>query len=459
MRHKRRIKRTGGRRHSCIIIGAGLAGLAAAYRLTNAGWRVTVLEAQKRLGGRVLSHSFTRAPHLVCELGGEWIGNDHGRVKRLCRQFNLQREKHQYSFGFWDGAARSPFFRPGAWSFARGAEKRFNRFGRWFNELNDRNTSDPQLVELDQADWWSTLKGRLRFSERDLMQRDLMDSTDFGETIRLSSAYLAATEYFAGNKTDEMDSKIRGGNSLLIESLARAVKHGGGVVLANMTATHVHQDADGVEISVKGRSDPFKGDFCLCTTPAHCVPRLRWSPKLPLDQFNAASQLQYSRIMKTAVLYGDRFWPARVKGNGFSVFTSRVADFCFDSTLRQRGPGGILCSYAIGDKADDLASERDRDVIRWITEDAALAAGLDSAAGVKPLEIRRQPWQRQEWIGGAYAFYRPGQWFVVRPLLQRRHLRVFFAGEHLSEAWQGFMEGAVETGEAAADELIAFSPR
>jgi monoamine oxidase len=44
---------------------------------------------------------------------------------------------------------------------------------------------------------------------------------------------------------------------------------------------------------------------------------------------------------------------------------------------------------------------------------------------------------------------RPGQWFVVRPLLQRRHLRVFFAGEHLSEACQGFMEGAVETGEAA----------
>jgi monoamine oxidase len=449
MRHKQ---------HSCIVIGAGLAGLAAAYRLTSAGWRVTVLEAQKRLGGRVLSHTFPRAPHLVCELGGEWIGNDHRRMKRLCREFNLPRQKHQYSFGFW-GATRSPFFKPGDWSFARGAEKRFNRFGKWFNKLNDRNPSDPQLIELDQADWWSTLRGQLHFSERDLLQRDLMDSTDFGETIRLSSAYLAATEYFASNATDEMDSKIRGGNSRLIQALARAVERGDGVLRENMTATHIHQDADGVEISVKGSSDPFRADFCVCTTPAHCIPRLRWSPKLPLDQYNAASKLQYSRIMKTAILYGDRFWPRRVKGNGFSVFSSRAADFCFDSTLRQPGPGGILCSYAIGDKADDLASERDRDVIRWITEDAANAVGLDSAHGLKPLEIKRQPWQRQEWIGGAYAFYRPGQWFVVRPLLQRRHLRVFFAGEHLSEAWQGFMEGAVETGEAAADELIAFLPR
>jgi monoamine oxidase len=54
---------------------------------------------------------------------------------------------------------------------------------------------------------------------------------------------------------------------------------------------------------------------------------------------------------------------------------------------------------------------------------------------------------------GRYAVYRPGQWFTVRPQLHRPHGRVLFAGEHLSEAWQGFMEGAVETGEAAAKQL------
>jgi monoamine oxidase len=54
-------------------------------------------------------------------------------------------------------------------------------------------------------------------------------------------------------------------------------------------------------------------------------------------------------------------------------------------------------------------------------------------------------------VGDAYAFYRPGQWFNVRPILERPHQRVAFAGEHLSEAWQGFIEGAIERGEAAAD--------
>jgi len=63
------------------------------------------------------------------------------------------------------------------------------------------------------------------------------------------------------------------------------------------------------------------------------------------------------------------------------------------------------------------------------------------------------PSSRNKDIGGAYAFYRPGQWFKVRSMLQRPHGGVVFAGEHLSDNWQGFMEGAVETGEAAADGL------
>jgi monoamine oxidase len=67
--------------------------------------------------------------------------------------------------------------------------------------------------------------------------------------------------------------------------------------------------------------------------------------------------------------------------------------------------------------------------------------------------LNQKAWQHEKSIGGAYAFYRPNQWFKVLPALARPHGRVMFAGEHLSDAWQGFMEGAVETGEAAADAL------
>src|SRR5918994_1120661 len=64
---------------SCVVIGAGLAGLAAAYKLKNAGWRVTILEARDRIGGRVFSHKFA-GTELSCELGAEWVGESHERI-------------------------------------------------------------------------------------------------------------------------------------------------------------------------------------------------------------------------------------------------------------------------------------------------------------------------------------------------------------------------------------------
>lgn len=103
---------------SCIIIGAGLAGLSAAYRLRKRGWSVTVLEALQKVGGRVFSYRFKQAPKLVCELGGEWIGVHHQAMRRLCAELGLRLQRHQYAFSFWDGGQPPKrTFEPGAWCF------------------------------------------------------------------------------------------------------------------------------------------------------------------------------------------------------------------------------------------------------------------------------------------------------------------------------------------------------
>jgi monoamine oxidase len=95
--------------------------------------------------------------------------------------------------------------------------------------------------------------------------------------------------------------------------------------------------------------------------------------------------------------------------------------------------------------------------MKWITEDVAAVVRPRCDVVVAPINIAKQPWHRESAIGGAYAFYRPGQWFSVRKALQRPHQRVHFAGEHLSEEWQGFMEGAVESGQAAANCVMSGS--
>ena len=78
-----------------VVIGAGAAGLAAAAELSAARRRFVVLEARDRIGGRVFSHK-DQQTGLVCELGAEWVGESHERIKALCREFNIPLQRHQF---------------------------------------------------------------------------------------------------------------------------------------------------------------------------------------------------------------------------------------------------------------------------------------------------------------------------------------------------------------------------
>ncbi len=175
----------------CVVIGAGLAGLAAAYHLSKKKWKVTVLEAADRVGGRVMTYHFGGAPELNCELGGEWIGSDHVEMRQLCSELCLPLQDHQYANSFWNEKSRARLIAPGMWCMSRKAAKIWRRFQREF-----KTSTLSQWKQLDKIDWWTKLS-ELGFDRDDLLRRDLMDSTDFGETIRMNSAYTAATEYLS----------------------------------------------------------------------------------------------------------------------------------------------------------------------------------------------------------------------------------------------------------------------
>jgi monoamine oxidase len=450
---------------SCIVIGAGLAGLAAALRLIERGWKVDVFEACPWFGGRVYTHKFAQAPGLNCELGGEWIGNGHTRMFALCKQFRLPLQKHRYAFALPMDGKPAPFYQAGSWPFRRGNQARLNTFLANFS--NPKVYDECKQQELDRYDWWTWL-ATMGFDRSELLRRDLMDSTDFGETIRLTSAYIAAGEYSTSNRYDEMDWKVVGGNHKLPEAMLRRITgSGNGTVHLNKRVTEVTQEGTKVRVNANSLNPQSGGtlrwtaratisreaDFCICAVPARTLNTIVWNPPLPDDQVEAADHLQYCRIVKTVVLYQTKFWRKgqfRPSGGGYSWFTDGASDFCFDATQGQdNDPAGILCSYAIGDKADDLARAPFKKLQKWITEDIEDACGLRRGTAM-PIDIQRQAWQENPFTHGAYGYYRSGQWFTVRPLLSRSHLRVHFAGEHLDEDWQGFMEGAVRTGEDAA---------
>ncbi|HEV7890549.1 MAG TPA: NAD(P)/FAD-dependent oxidoreductase [Pyrinomonadaceae bacterium] len=426
------------RRYSCVIIGAGLSGLAAAHALKGAGWDVTVVEARKRKGGRVFSYSFESNPELVCELGAEWIGASHERMQALCRVFNIPLKEHRFDASLLrDGVYR----RPNEWSFSAQADAAFEKLRSKFKTYGHADK-----LKMDGYDWW-TLLDELGFPEDDLRLRDLADSTDFGESIRQVSAYVAAAEYFESSPANEMDFKMEGGNTRLVNALAAAI--GDESIHTGLPVTEIRQRAGRVSVSAGGRT--FDADACVCTVPARVLDKITFDPPLPAAHREAAEQLQYSRIVKNSVLFDERFWRAE----NFSVVSDVTSHYYFHSTQSQPGKRGILCSYAVGEKADVLAAQGARRRTDIITRDLA---PFDERAPRLARSIESYAWQRDPYTQGAYAFYRPGQWFKLRPVLQRPHINVLFAGEHVSD-WQGFMEGAVVTGEEAAKALAGRTGR
>ena len=420
------------RNYSCVVVGAGLSGLAAAHALKQAGWNVTVLDARERIGGRVVSFSFKENPELVCELGGEWVGESHERMKGLCHDFGITLKDHRFAASLMrDGVVK----RPGQWDFSPQAKAAFEKFKTSYHSYTQSDR-----LRLDQYDWWTWLEG-IGFTEDDLLLRELQDSTDFGETIRMVSAYAAAAEYFESSPANEMDYKMEGGNSRLVNALAEQV--GSSAVRTGMVAEKITQRAGMVTVTASGRD--FVADACVCTVPARVLDKITFDPPLPVEHSAAANKLQYARIIKNSLLFRERFWGAE----DFSLVSDATSHYYFHSTKNQPGQQGILCSYAIGEKADVLAAQNSTRRSDIITRDLL---PLDRRAPELAVNIQSYAWQRDKYTQGAYAFYRPGQWFTLRPILQRPHGKVLFAGEHLAD-WQGFMEGAVVTGEAAAQAL------
>ena len=426
------------RKKKCVVIGAGLAGLSAAFKLKNSGWEVTVIEARSRLGGRVFSHRLPENPDLVCELGAEWVGESHERLKALCHDFGIPLQKHQFDDYLLQNGKVS---RPGQWGFSPQARAAFDKMIAGYEKLTVM-----QKNRLDRLDWWRHLSD-IGFTRDDLILRDLADSTDFGESIRHVSAFAALAEYAESSPKNEMDYKMTGGNSRLVQEFLKCI--GSENIHLERKVKSIDQKPRGsVRVtSVQSSSiETISCDAVICTAPIASLRKIKFDPPLPAVQAEAAQKLTYARIIKNSVLYSERFW----KDENFSMVSDTTSHYYFHSTQNQPGREGILTAYAIGEKADVLASQDDRRRMNVITSDLV---DFDAQAPSLARGIASYAWQRDEFTEGAYALYRPGQWFGIRPILARPHGKVLFAGEHIAD-WQGFMEGAIETGEAAAQSLI-----
>lgn len=418
-----------------VVLGAGLAGLAAAYALTKERCDVTVLEARNRIGGRVLSHEIDPDNQLVIELGAEWIGYSHERMIALCAEVGLETFNNQFETHL---IYKNVYAHAGTWNFEPAWTTRFESLLRAFNAM-----TLAEKKRLDRTDWWRYLMNH-EIPQRDLDLRELADSTDFGESIRHVSAYSAITEYAESSPKNEMDLKIRGGNSKLPRALAERI--GMDRIKLLHTVVSVQEEKKSVMVLCENGAT-FTGDFVICTLPTFAVTKIRWQPNFSNERWEAINALQYCRINKHAMLFSERFW----KDEAFDLLTDTNPHYFYHATKSQPSAQGVLISYSIGDKADVLARQTNEYRKRMIVD--ALRPAFGDLSG-KILRQVNYYWGNDQHTMGAYALYGKGQVFGIQPVLLKPHGRVFFAGEHLAD-WQGFMEGAVVTGEEAAKAVLA----
>jgi monoamine oxidase len=416
-----------------LILGAGFAGLAAGYCLKKHGYEVTVLEARDRIGGRIDTRTLDTNPPVTIEMGAEWVGMTHKRIQTLCKEFGLELVNHSLSTSLLYKGKYSP---PGKWKLSRAWREKLHELRKKFPQL-----TEGKIKELEETDWLHFLTAN-HIPQKDIDILDLLESTDYGEDIRFVAAYDVLSDFHSGGlESAATYARVDGGNKRLIEALAERV--GVDAVKLSHEVTEIEQSDVGVTVRCSNGT-VWEGSHVVCAIPAPAVSALRWAPDLPESQKHAYATLNYCRIIKVSVLFSNRFWK-----DDFEMATDTLADFIYHSTQKQSGDQGVLTSYAVGDRAYVLSHQSDEEKIKTI------CAALEPAFGnVLPfaMSVTSYYWGDDPYTTGAYALFEKDP-LETQEILRAPHGRVFFAGEHTADL-RGFMEGAIQSGEAAAAKLL-----
>ena len=199
----------------------------------------------------------------------------------------------------------------------------------------------------------------------------------------------------------------------------------------------------------RGRRSTLSANYCIVTVPAPLASAIEYAPPLPERQRHALTRLRYGRATKTLLQLDRHFW--RRSRRPRACATDLEIGAVWDGSEDQPDRRGILTLLAGGSASDAtkalLATEGARGLAKRLSFFGTGAARLIACHTVT--------WEDDPWARGGYALLDPSSSPSARPLLSLPPKRVFFAGEHTSKKWQGYMNGAVESGFRAAEEVFA----
>jgi monoamine oxidase len=442
-----------------IVIGAGLAGLSAAYELTRAGHDVTVLEARTRPGGRVLTLRDPFPDGLYAEAGATRIPNHHQFTLKYVELFGLTLDPFEPPDVPSAYYVRGKRIRvtPGQdvdWPHDLSAEERAlglngmrqKYIGSALSELGDvtdPSWPSPELLtkydQMNRSDFW---RGRGASSGAvALLSLGGIDD-------RLESwAALFMLRNHALNQKFKQYYKIRGGTDLLPKAFAIRLSE---KIHYATPVVKIEQHARGVTARFfqAGSYHALTGDYLICAVPFSVQKNIQVAPAFSVDKQRAIDQLPYLSVSKIFLQSKRRFW-VHNRESGFAKTDLPISQV-WDMTYGQPGTRGILQAFPIGVHSRRVTGMSENERLSFaLGQVETIYSGMREhfEGGVTKC------WDEDEWARGASAYYKPGQFSTLLPHVARPEGRIYFAGEHTSVWIDGWMQGALESGNRVAQEV------
>ena len=434
-----------------IVVGAGAAGLWAAVTLREAGKSVVVVEAKDRVGGRLKCGKLRDE---VVDLGGQWVGPGQDWSFKVAARYGMKTYptptigKILYEFegeiydedddtGVINNAVTSPLATVDKWA-AKLREPSF-----W-------EGAGP--VEWDEK----TLASWLTETIDDARGREFLQSLTQGmmtappcqiSMLSFFGSFLESTIAEECSTTDgALESCFLGGFHQITTHMAAEL---GESVILGAPVRGIAQDSSSV--TVETDKGAWRASRVIVAAPPPMASRIDYTPELPFQKSGYMDRMPMGSVIKCLLAYSTRFWNEQgYAGHGFT--TSGVIGGMFDVTPPGYD-GGILAGFICGNNAQIWSDSTTGQRRQRVAEDIARMLGPEA---LEPLDYVENVWTTEPWILGGYSCMPLlGTYSIFGDSLADPCGRIHWAGTETANKNVGYVDGALRSGERAANEVVA----
>jgi len=448
------------------VVGAGLAGLTTAYRLKQAGYSSSVFEASDRVGGRCWTDRGAFADGQIAEHGGELIDQGHMQIRQLAQQLGLDLDN--LLVAETNGTEPLYYFNGQPYTYKQATDDIKSIWQKIHSDVSA--ASYPTLFdnftqrgfELDHMsiiDWINeSVPGGLNSRLGQLL--DVAYNIEYGAESSLQSSlnllyllgYSGQGQLRIFGPSNEK-YHVRGGNDQIPARMANALE---GQIQLGRELVAIKQNSNGTfTLSIKSgkRTTDQVFDKVVLALP---FSKLRSSVDFskagfePLKQ-TAIKEMGMGTNSKLHLQFNQRYWDTL--GNNGETFADTGYQNTWHVTRGQPGASGILVDYTGGNVGASFGigtpSSRAQ---QFLSQIEPVLPGISQFwNGKASIDF----WTGNQWTLGSYSYWKVGQYTKFAGMEGKQQGNCHFAGEHTSIDFQGYLNGAVESGERVADEILA----